>query len=128
MLATVLFFVTWERGHGFWVCLACGVVAGLVLGALDRRGPDSGENKKDSHEEEPREETEAPPEQVLDLCVRFIWSLLKGVALYWLLTKSDDHGNSAALVLGFIGCWYLGFRAMRPSQPAPRAPASGYRV
>jgi CHASE2 domain-containing sensor protein len=123
MLATVLFFVTWERGHGFWVCLACGVVAGLVLGVLDRLGPGSGEKEKGNHQAK----HEVDPECPLDLCLRFIWSLLKGVALYWLLTKSDDHGTSAALVLGFIGFWYLGFRAARPSQPAPRAPASGYR-
>ena len=109
LLSAVLFAITLERGHAVWLCLACGAVAGLLLGVLDRRGPGPEEEHQDGAQDGEKE-AEVHHESPLDLWVRLGWTLLKALALYWLLTKDQDHGTSAALVLGFVGFWWLGFR------------------
>ena len=92
-LAVLLFAVTWVYGHSWWLCLACGELGGLVLGALDCAAPAA------AHEDE---------ESGSDLLARLLWTALKGLALYWLLAK-DSHWTTAALLLGFMSCWCLAF-------------------
>ncbi|WP_158558832.1 CHASE2 domain-containing protein [Rhodoferax lacus] len=102
-LAVLLFFVAWTWGHSLWVCLACGCLAGLCMGAVDRTfGGDGAAAKTGCDEAVPRE-------SALDLLARLLWTVLKGLALYWLFRK-DPHFTTAALVLGFLACWCLAFR------------------
>jgi hypothetical protein len=49
-----------------------------------------------------------------------VWTVLKGLALYWLFCK-DTHFTTMALVLGFLACWSLAFRGWEWMRTA-RAP------
>jgi len=54
-----------------------------------------------------------------DMLARLFWTVLKGLALYWLLAK-DHQWTTAALLLGFVSCWCLAFWGL-----ALRGPRSG---
>lgn len=101
-LAVLLFFVAWKWGHSFWVCLGCGGLAGLFMGAVDRTYSDEAAAEDECEEA-------VPHESAFDLLARLLWTVLKGLALYWLFCK-DAHFTTMALVLGFMVCWFLAFR------------------
>jgi hypothetical protein len=105
-LAVAAFAVAWNWGHSFGVCLACGGLAGLVVGSMDQaasRSHADDEAASGVHEE---------AQTLADLLARLVWSVLKGLALYWYFCK-DHHFTTAALVLGFLLCWWLAYRFRR---------------
>lgn len=107
VLALLLFAVTWVWGQSWWLCLVCGALGGLVLGAVDCGA----------------QALQAPAiprkgsESIYDLVARLVWTVFKGLALYWLLAK-DHHGTTAALLLGFVTCWCLAFWGLRSGAAA----------
>jgi hypothetical protein len=118
LLAAVLFAAALQWGQSFWVCLACGGLAGLVLGVLDRRAKAPAQHGQ--AETSPHAHGQ-PRESNWDLLARLAWTALKGMALLWLLRK-DHHATTTALVLGFLLCWCgaYGWAALR-HRPAARA-------
>ncbi len=108
-LATLLFAVIWVWGHSWWLCLACGALGGLGLGAVDC----GAQALQAPAAARPDDESGS------DLLARLLWTVLKGLALYWLLAK-DHQWTTAALLLGFVSCWCLAFWGL-----ALRGPRSG---
>ena len=92
LLAAVLFAMVFYGGHSFWICLSCGAVGGIALGTMDRVAG-------------PREYSSVPKKvSTADLLARFMWTVLKALALLWFLNE-DRHATTTALLLGFLLFW-----------------------
>ena len=95
LLAAILFAIAVYAGHSFWICLSCGALAGIAVGTMDRRSRTAARHIHPNVQEKV---------STADLLARFAWTVLKALALLWLL-KKDPHATTTALLLGFLLFW-----------------------